>query len=51
VLDYDFRLEKMDKNDIIFGIILPVIAVFVIGLVSKLQLLIGEKPECHFDFF
>jgi hypothetical protein len=36
--------KKWTKNDIIFGIILPVIAVFVIVLVSKLQSLIGGEP-------
>jgi len=33
--------KKWSKNDIIFGIILPVIAVFVIVLVSKLPSLFG----------
>jgi hypothetical protein len=33
--------KKWTKNDIIFGIILPVIAVFVIVLVSKLSSLFG----------
>jgi len=36
--------KKWTKNDIIFGIILPVIAVFIIVLVSKLQSLIGGEP-------
>ncbi len=36
--------KKWTKNDIIFGIILPVIAVFVMVLVSKLQSLIGGEP-------
>ncbi len=36
--------KKWTKNDIIFGIILPVIAVFVIVLISKLQSLIGGEP-------
>jgi len=40
VLDW----KKWTKNDIIFGVILPVIAVFVIVLVSKLQSLIGGEP-------
>jgi hypothetical protein len=40
VLDW----KKWTKNDIIFGIILPVIAVFVIVLISKLQSLIGGEP-------
>jgi hypothetical protein len=33
--------KKWTKNDVIFGIILPVIAVFVIVLVSKLPSLFG----------
>ena len=36
--------KKWTKNDVIFGIILPVIAVFVIVLISKLQSLIGGGP-------
>jgi hypothetical protein len=36
-------LEKMDKNDIIFGILLPVVAVFVIVLISKLQSIVGGE--------
>ncbi len=32
------------KNDVIFGIILPVVAIFVIVLISKLQSLIGGEP-------
>jgi hypothetical protein len=36
--------KKWTKNDIIFGIVLPVIAVFIIVLVSKLQSLIGGEP-------
>jgi len=36
--------KKWTKNDIIFGIILPVIAVFVIVLISKLQSLVGGEP-------
>jgi hypothetical protein len=36
--------KKWTKNDIIFGIILPVIAVFVIILISKLQSLVGGEP-------
>ena len=36
--------KKWTKNDIIFGVILPVIAVFIIVLVSKLQSLIGGEP-------
>jgi hypothetical protein len=36
--------KKWTKNDIIFGIILPVIAVFVIVLISKLQSIIGGEP-------
>ena len=33
--------KKWTKNDIIFGIVLPVIAVFVIVLISKLQSIVG----------
>ena len=33
--------KKWTKNDLIFGIVLPIIAVFVIVLISKLQSLIG----------
>jgi hypothetical protein len=36
--------KKWTKNDLIFGIILPVIAVFVIVLISKLQSLVGGEP-------
>ena len=36
--------KKWTKNDIIFGIFLPVIAVFVIVLISKLPSLIGGGP-------
>jgi len=36
--------KKWTKNDIIFGIILPLIAVFVIVLISKLPSLIGGGP-------
>jgi hypothetical protein len=32
------------KNDVIFGIFLPVIAIFVIVFISKLQSLIGGEP-------
>lgn len=32
------------RNDIIFGIILPIAAVFVIVLISKLQSIIGGEP-------
>jgi len=35
--------KKWTKNDILFGIILPVIAVFVIVLISKLQSLVGGE--------
>ena len=41
-MSLDWR--KWTKNDIIFGIILPVIAVFVIVLISKLQSIIGGEP-------
>ena len=40
--------KKWTKNDIIFGIILPVLAVFVIVLISKLQWLIGGEPGIIF---
>jgi hypothetical protein len=36
--------KKWTKNDIIFGIILPVIAVFLIVLISKLPSIIGGGP-------
>lgn len=36
--------KKWTKNDIIFGIILPVVAVFVIVFISKLQSLVGGGP-------
>lgn len=36
--------RKWSRNDFIFGIILPVIAVFVIVLISQLQALIGGEP-------
>jgi hypothetical protein len=36
--------KKWSKNDLIFGIILPVIAVFIIVLISKLQSLVGGEP-------
>ncbi|MCW4000565.1 MAG: hypothetical protein NWE93_10020 [Candidatus Bathyarchaeota archaeon] len=36
--------KKWTKNDLIFGVILPVVAVFVIVLISKLQSLIGGEP-------
>ncbi len=36
--------KKWTKSDLIFGIILPVIAVFVIVLISKLQSIIGGEP-------
>ena len=35
--------KKWTKNDIIFGIILPVVAVFVIVLISKLQWIVGGE--------
>jgi hypothetical protein len=41
-MSLDWR--KWTKNDIVFGIILPVIAVFVIVLISKLQSIIGGEP-------
>jgi hypothetical protein len=36
--------KRWTKNDLIFGIILPIIAVFVIVLISKLPALIGGGP-------
>ena len=36
--------KKWTKNDLLFGIILPVVAVFVIVLISKLPSLIGGGP-------
>lgn len=35
--------KKWTKNDIIFGIILPLAAVFVIVLISKLQSIVGGE--------
>jgi hypothetical protein len=36
--------KQWTKNDLIFGIILPVIATFVIVLISQLQSIIGGEP-------
>ena len=36
--------KKWTKNDFIFGIILPVIAVFIIVFISKLQSIVGGEP-------
>ena len=36
--------KKWTKNDLIFGIVLPIIAVFVIVLISKLQSIVGGEP-------
>jgi ACR3 family arsenite efflux pump ArsB len=36
--------KKWTKNDLIYGIILPVIAIFVIVLISKLQTIVGGEP-------
>ncbi len=36
--------KKWTKNDLIFGVILPVVVVFVIVLISKLQSIIGGEP-------
>ncbi len=33
--------KKWTKNDVIFGIVLPIVAVFVIVLISKLPSLLG----------
>jgi hypothetical protein len=40
--------KKWTKNDLIFGILLPVIAVFVIVLISKIQSMIGGEPGIVF---
>lgn len=40
--------KKWTKNDLIFGILLPVIAVFVIVLISKIQSVIGGEPGIVF---
>ena len=36
--------KKWTKNDILYGIILPTLTVFVIVLISKLQSLVGGEP-------
>ncbi len=36
--------KKWTKNDLFFGIILPVVAVLVIVLISKLQSIVGGEP-------
>ncbi len=36
--------KKWTKNDLIYGILLPVIAIFVIVLISKLQAIVGGEP-------
>ncbi|MCW4030674.1 MAG: hypothetical protein NWE92_13645 [Candidatus Bathyarchaeota archaeon] len=36
--------KKWTKNDLLFGVVLPVIAVFVIFLISQLQSIIGGEP-------
>jgi hypothetical protein len=43
-LDTSLDWKKWTKNDVIFGVILPVAAVFIIVLISKLQSLIGGEP-------
>ena len=43
-MDTGLDWKKWTKNDVIFGIILPVVAVFIIVLISKLQSLIGGEP-------
>jgi hypothetical protein len=40
--------KKWTKNDLIFGILLPVIAVFIIVLISKIQSMIGGEPGIVF---
>ena len=41
--------KKWTKNDLVFGVILSVIAVFVIVLISKLQSIVGGGPESFLD--
>lgn len=36
--------KKWTKNDLIYGVVLPIVAVFVIVLISKLQSLVGGEP-------
>lgn len=36
--------KKWTKNDLIYGIILPVIAILVIVLIAKLQTIVGGEP-------
>lgn len=36
--------KKWTKNDLIYGVILPVLAIFVIVLISKLQTIVGGEP-------
>jgi ACR3 family arsenite efflux pump ArsB len=36
--------KKWTKNDLVYGIILPVFAIFVIVLISKLQTIVGGEP-------
>ncbi|NLF89163.1 hypothetical protein GX563_10130 [Candidatus Bathyarchaeota archaeon] len=36
--------KNWSKNDLIYGVILPVIAIFVIVLISKLQVIVGGEP-------
>jgi hypothetical protein len=36
--------KQWTKNDLIFGIILPLVAIFVIVLISQLQSLVGGEP-------
>ena len=36
--------KKWTKNDLIYGVILPVVAIFVIVLISKLQSFVGGEP-------
>lgn len=36
--------KNWTKNDLVYGIVLPVVAIFVIVLISKLQSLVGGEP-------
>jgi len=40
--------KEWTKNDLIFGVILPIVAVFVIVLISKLQSIVGGEPGLVF---
>jgi ACR3 family arsenite efflux pump ArsB len=36
--------KKWTKNDLLYGIVLPVVAIFVIVLIAKLQSIVGGEP-------